>query len=90
MRRVLLTALLTVVASMFGPGLAPAQDCTPHCGYIHDYGPYDFTYIRPGLFGYALCHPNGDCLPHLAYSYSGYPAYPRGRITIRTRSRPAH
>jgi hypothetical protein len=66
-------------------GVASAQDCNPYCDYTHDYGPYDFTYVRPGLYGYPICGPDGSCSPRLAYSYSGFP---RGRITIRTWRRP--
>jgi hypothetical protein len=64
-----------------------ADDCYPHCDWSHDYGPYDFTYIRPGLFAYPICGPRQDCSPHLRYTYQrGYPL--RERIIIRPRSRP--
>ena len=55
-------------------------DCSPHCDYNHYYGPYDFTYIRPGLFGFPVCDRRGNCSPYLVYTY------PRRKIiTVRTR-----
>jgi hypothetical protein len=63
-----------------------AIDCAPHCDYYHDYGPYDFTYVRPGLFGYPVCDWHGNCLPHLAYRYSGaYWGVPWHGVIIRIR-----
>jgi hypothetical protein len=59
-----------------------AIDCSPHCDYVHDYEPIDFTYVRPGLFGYPVCDPQGNCSPHLVYRYGRVPW--RGvTITIR-------
>jgi len=55
-----------------------AAECFPHCDYSHYYGPFDFTYIAPGLFGYPLCDARGNCSPQLAYS-----PVRRGRITVR-------
>jgi hypothetical protein len=53
------------------PGSAFAQtDCTPHCDFNHYYGPSDYTYVRPGLFGYPRCGPRGNCSPNLVYGYS--------------------
>jgi hypothetical protein len=67
---------------LFAPAPASARiECAPHCDYNHDYGPYDFTYIRPGLYGYPRCNALGECLPHLGYIYS----YPRYDVRIRTR-----
>jgi hypothetical protein len=63
-----------------GTRAGSAAECFPHCDYTHDYGPFDFTYIEPGLFGYPLCGPRGNCSPQLAYSTSGVR---RGRITVR-------
>jgi hypothetical protein len=60
---------------------APAAECYPHCDYNHYYGPYDFTYVRPGLFGYPRCNWRGECSPHLVYSTSGFR---RGEITVRS------
>jgi hypothetical protein len=57
-----------------------AAECFPHCDYTNYYGPFDFTYIQPGLYGYPLCGPRGNCSPQLAYSISGVR---RGRITVR-------
>ena len=77
--------------SLFGLGNALAEDCSPHCDYWHYYGPYDFSYIQPGLFAYPRCDRQGNCSPYLIYIYSGH-RY--GRIIIRpvlrtaTRPRP--
>jgi len=37
----------------------PAVECYPHCDYSHYYGPLDFNYVRPGLYGYPRCGPRG-------------------------------
>jgi hypothetical protein len=77
-------AVLAILAG--GPaGHAVAEEwCFPHCDYVHYYGPYDFTYNQPGLYGYPQqCGPHGDCTPHLAY-VTGVPRrLPAGRITVR-------
>jgi hypothetical protein len=57
-----------------------AAECFPHCDYTNYYGPFDFTYVQPGLYGYPLCGPRGNCSALLAYSTSGVR---RGRITVR-------
>jgi hypothetical protein len=44
------------------------QACSPHCDYTHYYGPLDFSYAQPGLFGHPHCGPQGDCAPHLSYA----------------------
>jgi hypothetical protein len=54
-----------------GASAASAAECYPHCDYNHYYGPYDFSYIRPGLYAYPVCGPRGRCAPHLVYGYSG-------------------
>ena len=43
------------------------------------YGPFDFTYAGPGLFGYPHCEPQGDCSPHLTYTTG----IVRPQITVR-------
>ena len=63
-----------------GAGAALAAGCYPNCDYNHYYGPYDFTYVRPGLYGYPRCSPSGYCAPNLDYSTTGIR---RGNITIR-------
>jgi hypothetical protein len=40
---------------LLGSDAVWAGDCSPHCDYWHYYGPYDFSYIRPGLFAYPIC-----------------------------------
>ena len=82
MRRILSVAL----ASILLIAVARAEECAPRCDYTHDYGPFDFTYLRPGAYGYAICAWDGDCSPRLVYSDSGWR---RGRITIRSRFRRA-
>jgi hypothetical protein len=73
------------ILALLGPFLAGAgaamaeQYCYPHCDYVHYYGPFDLSYIRPGLIGYPQCGPQGDCAPHLAFA----PGLRRGRITVR-------
>ncbi|HLH98923.1 MAG TPA: hypothetical protein VKW08_27755 [Xanthobacteraceae bacterium] len=57
-----------------------ADDCSPHCDYWHDYGPYDFSYISPGLVGYPHCNREGNCSPYLTYVY---PERRHLRITVR-------
>jgi hypothetical protein len=60
------------------PGAAAAE-CTPRCDYNHFYGPYDFTYIRPGFYAYPVCDARGECSPYLVYSEP----VRRGRIVVR-------
>ena len=67
---------------LLGSGIAWAADCTPHCDYVHDYGPYDFSYVRPGLAGYPVCDWRGDCAPRIVYYYAGH-RRPGVRIIIR-------
>jgi hypothetical protein len=80
MLKVLATALWGLLILGWSPASARI-DCTPHCDYVHDYGPYDFTYIRPGLYGLPRCGPTGDCSPDLVYSPT------RTRVIIRPRPR---
>jgi hypothetical protein len=78
------TPLLTLLV-LLSLGSAASADCYPYCNYIQDYGPYDYTYIRPGLFAFPICDYRGNCLPHRVYVYSRRPI---GQITVRSRSRP--
>jgi hypothetical protein len=79
--------LLAVLCLSFcGAGGALAAECYPHCDYVHNYGPYDFTYVRPDLFGYPTCNVRGECLPNLYYSTSG--RVRRGNVEVRFISRP--
>ncbi len=64
----------------FGTQAGSAAECFPYCDYTHYYGPFDFTYAQPGLFGYPLCGPRGNCSAHLVYATSGIR---QGRITVR-------
>ncbi len=74
---------LVLLFGVWLPGLADAAagECAPHCDYYHDYGPYDFTYVRPGLYGFPVCDSNGNCSPHLVYTLS---RRPQGQVTILT------
>jgi len=73
-------ALAALAFLCAGTRAGSAAECFPHCDYTHYYGPFDFTYVAPGLFGYPLCGARGNCSPQLAYSTSGLR---RGRITVR-------
>ena len=79
-----LFAAVLFTSVFFGSAARAEVECFPHCDYWHDYGPYDFTYKRPGLFGYPICDVRGNCAPYLRYTYQrGYA--PRKSITIRVR-----
>jgi hypothetical protein len=67
---------------LLGSGTVFAEECSPHCDYWHNYGPYDFSYIRPGLIGYPICDQRGNCSPNLIYIYSDHQ---HGRVTITVR-----
>lgn len=68
-------------------GVAFAYDCAPHCDYVHDYGPYDFSWVSPGLVGYPVCDREGNCSPNLVYRRFGH-LRPGIRIRVRP-TRPA-
>jgi hypothetical protein len=77
---------LLLGACLLWPAVASAQsDCEPHCDFTHYYGPSDYTYREPGLFGYPSCGPGGSCSPYLTYRYSG--ATTGQRILIQPRAR---
>lgn len=63
-------------------GIAFADDCAPHCDWTHDYGPYDFSWVYPGLVGIPVCDRDGNCSPYLLYRYTG----PKPGVTITVRS----
>ena len=66
------------------PSAALAEvDCAPNCDFTHYYGPYDYTWVRPGLFLYARCGPSGYCSPYVISS-----SHYRGRVTIRRFAQP--
>lgn len=72
-------------ATVFGlmlAGATPAAavECAPYCDFTHDYGPYDLTWVRPGLYAYPVCGPSGNCSPYAVYSY---PRHRGVRITVR-------
>jgi hypothetical protein len=83
MPRLIAAAIGLLVAFAADPAAAEVS-CAPYCDFFHYYGPYDFTYIRPGLYAYPRCGPNGDCSPFLVYSLKPY----RGRVTVRSLARP--
>jgi hypothetical protein len=80
MRRFLAAALLSSVPFLGTETQAVrAAECYPHCDYNHYYGPSDFSYISPGLYGYPVCGLRGECSPYLIYSKTG-PR--RGKVVI--------
>jgi hypothetical protein len=91
------TSLLVIRYSLFALLVATpagAIECAPYCDYTHDYGPYDLSWKRPGLYAYPVCAPNGDCAPravHARSPVSGWPYWdywrPGVRITVRPRTR---
>lgn len=81
MRNVPNHCVLAVLAFFcLGTRAVSAAECFPYCDYTHYYGPFDFTYVQPGLFGYPRCGPQGNCSPQLLLSTTGVR---RGRITVR-------
>jgi len=82
MPKLIVAAIAAALAFTTGPAAAEVG-CAPNCDFTHYYGPYDYTWVRPGLFVFALCGPSGYCSPHLIRS-SRY----RGTVTIRTLARP--
>ena len=79
-RLIAAAALLLAVV----PTAALAEvDCSPYCDFTHDYGPYDYTWVRPGLFAYPRCDPSGYCSPYVISS-----SHYRGRVTIRRLAQP--
>jgi hypothetical protein len=80
--------LAIICVSLSGAGTVLAAECFPYCDFTHDYGPYDFTYVRPGLYGYPICGPRGNCLPYVVYSTSGRAR--RGNVEVRFISRPRY
>ena len=79
----ILAAAVMLVAFAADPAAAEVG-CAPYCDFFHYYGPYDFTYVRPGLYAYPRCDPSGSCSPHVVYSWQRF----RGRVTVRTLARP--
>jgi hypothetical protein len=74
--------LASLAFFLAGTGAALAEACFPRCDYTHYYGPLDFSYRQPGLFGYPQqCGPQGDCAPHLAYTTGVL----QKRLTVRLR-----
>jgi hypothetical protein len=89
MRRFLAAVLFAATLSAFcavGTRSVAAAECYPYCDFNHYYGPSDFTYVRPGLYGYPVCNARGACSPQLVYSANGIR---RGRITVRLPRSPA-
>lgn len=85
MLKILPPAVLCVLVATFG--VAFASDCAPHCDYVHDYGPYDLSWVSPGLVGIPVCDRQGNCSPHLVYRRFGRP-WPRITITVRPTHQP--
>jgi hypothetical protein len=83
MRSVIAATILG--SALLGAGSASAEECSAHCDYWHNYGPYDFSYISPGLLGYPRCDRYGNCSPYLIYVY---PGRRYGRVTVRSATHP--
>ena len=79
MPKIVAAAICVLVACAGAPAAAEVS-CAPVCDFFHYYGPYDFTYIRPGLYAYPRCGPDGNCSPHLVYSLPPF----RGHVTVRS------
>lgn len=86
---------------LLGTGSASARiDCSPNCDFVHDYGPYDLSWERPGLTCYPRCDRRGNCAPtptcFVASPPAGRSAFvtgwvgrpPIGRVTVRSRAVP--
>ncbi|MGZ9086435.1 MAG: hypothetical protein ACXW3R_13060 [Rhodoplanes sp.] len=78
-------ATLFVGVLVFVAGSNPAApqsrlSCYPYCDYTHYYGPYDYRYIRQGLYCYPLCGPDGVCRPNPLCVVQA----PRGSVTVRS------
>jgi hypothetical protein len=84
-----ITAAVVLCVVTVAPEAAFAFDCAPHCDYVHDYGPYDLSWVSPGLVGIPVCDRHGNCSPHLVYRRFGHP-WPEISITVRPtfRARP--
>ena len=82
MPRLIAAAVVAVLALAPGPAAAEVG-CAPDCDFTHDYGPYDYTWVRPGLYVYPRCAPNGYCSPYVVRS-----ARYRGSVTIHRLARP--
>lgn len=61
--------------------IAFADSCAPTCDWTHNYGPYDLSWVYPGLVGIPVCDRDGYCLPQLVYRYTG--SKPGITITVR-------
>ncbi len=83
MPRIVAAAVCMLLWFAAGPAAAEVG-CAPYCDFTHYYGPYDFTYVRPGLYLYPRCGPSGSCLPYMISSGQRY----RGRVTVRSLARP--
>ena len=75
-----LFAIAAVLSFFFFGSEVVSADCSERCDHYHDYGPYDFSYIQPGLLGWPVCDRQGNCSPYLIYTH---PGYRRGQITVR-------
>lgn len=79
---------------------AARVDCSPYCDFVHDYGPADMSWQRPGLTCYPRCDARGNCAPTLGCFLASPPAgrsafvtgwvgrRPVGRVTVRSRAVP--
>ena len=84
MPRIIAAAVCVIAAVAIEPAAAEVG-CAPYCDFTHYYGPQDFNWVRPGLYAYPACGPDGSCSPYLVSSRQRY----RGRVTVRSLARPA-
>lgn len=78
-----LAGIAGLLLAFAGASPAAAQsrpNCQPYCDYTHYYGPYDFNYVRGGIYCYPRCRPDGTCLPNPAC----VDQRATGRITVRS------
>ena len=97
MSRFVAAAVFGLLAGLASSPAAARVDCYPYCDFVHDYGPSDRSWQRPGLTCYPRCDPYGNCAPTPACFVAPPPARrstfvtewigPRrvGRITVRSR-----
>ncbi len=74
--------LLVVLGGSVPAASQSARSCDPYCDFTHYYGPYDYRYLRQGLYCYPRCRPDGTCAPRPLCVIQA----PRGRITVRSRA----
>lgn len=100
MQRLVAAAVIAIPAALAASPAAARVECYPNCDFVHDYGPADRQWERPGLICRPRCDPFGNCAPTpvcvVQEPPAGQSAFvsewigPRrfGRITVRSRRVP--